>query len=150
MIKHQFTIACEKVIRNADDNSMSAITLFEDIESEVYPLLIPRVQFFTLIERDISADPAVIDCEVTLSLDGDALVMGRLPVEFMDKRRNRQVTQFVPLIIPHPGVLRYELKHDGELLGFYEMTFRLSASASDGSAQIQLPAPTATGDNEDA
>lgn len=119
---------------------MSVITIHEDIESTDYPLLMPRMFFLTLIERDPAEDPAEVQMDVRVSLDGDILAQGRIDLNFLEKRRTRYVSQFAPLIIGRPGTLRYELLFAGEVRGFCELGFRLASGASDSSSQLDLPA----------
>jgi hypothetical protein len=144
VIRHQFTVACDSVIRNADDNTMSVISIHEDIEAVAYPLVMPRVYFLTLIERDPTVDPAEIQLDVSVSLDGEVFARGQVDLNFMDKRRTRYVSQFTPLIVARPGTLRYELSIDVEVRGFYELGFRLASTADDAVTQLALPAAQPT------
>lgn len=114
MVRVNVIFCAEFTIRDGDTNALSAINLLDDIRGAPLPFLIPRVSIVTLLERDAN-DPPDFPARMTIRLDGQQLFTGNFVIAFGDRMRIRNVTSLQGLVVPGPGVLRFELfRGDGQ------------------------------------
>ena len=115
-------------MRDGESNTISAFNLLEDITADGFPLLVPRVAFFTLWERE-EGDAPVHHARLSVSLDNQELLAQPLDIDFQGFRKNRTINRIGGLVLPGPGQLRFSLAIDGGTTATYTVPVTLSAQA---------------------
>jgi hypothetical protein len=105
-MKARIAVAAESISRDADTGAISAFQILEGIAAQGFPLLMTRVAFFVLWERE-DGDPPVNTGTVSVRLNERQLLSHGVSIDFADKRKNRSVFRFEGLVLPSVGVLSF-------------------------------------------
>jgi len=105
LITTRYVICSIRAIRDAVDDRISTIDIFEDITAEGFPVFIPRISFVWNLAREQN-DPPQIAGQITVSLDNEQLAQLPLTINFQQALNNRQVVVLGGLVIQHPGTVR--------------------------------------------
>lgn len=108
MIRSQLCLVAESVIRDADTNNVSVINILEGITAEGFPVLVQRLAFFALLERDAS-DTEQTSGQFTTTFNGKTLQEVKIDLNFQGKLKNRVTVNVRGLIIPEPGIITFSL-----------------------------------------
>ena len=115
MIKSIIMLCAEGIVRDGESNNISAYNIFEQFATPGFPLLIPKLYVFNLLERD-DDDPTQLDCRVIVKNNDTELVSLPIRVDFLDKMRNRTIITIGGLAVRAPGILKASI-----LLGEQEL-----------------------------
>lgn len=102
MVRSLLHVLAENALLDVQTNQMTIVSMIEEFQVPSFPLVIPRMVFVSLLERD-PEDPVDIQCRIEAQLDGEKLFEGDLPVKFQDKLRVRSVSNFRNAVIPREG-----------------------------------------------
>lgn len=139
MITSEYTICAERVIRDAETNSISAIGVLEEINAEAFPVIVPQVGLLFVLIRD-QADPNEIETQVSVRIGENVLFNAPFQVRFQGARRTRAIIVLQGLVIPNPGRVAFRLRWNEHTLGEWHTDANVL-----GGAQLRLPLPnTAT------
>lgn len=109
MVRSIICLVADSVIRDAETQLVSVFNILEGITSEGFPLVIPKLTFFSLWGRD-EGDARQFTARFTINLDGTELKSLEVPINFSDKVRNRNFVAIHGLLIPRPGSIVFSLK----------------------------------------
>ena len=103
----------ENVIIDQRTNKLSLVNVFENLESEGFPLFIPGLNLVLLGERD-PADADGIPIHFAVSLGGRALLEAEGRVLFQPGvKRARCILTVGGLVVPEPGTLEFTASISG-------------------------------------
>jgi hypothetical protein len=105
MIKPVICLAAESTSVDGGTNRLSIFHVLEQVHSPAFPLLIPRVSFVTMFERD-PGDPASVTYEVVFDDNGKIVHRAPFPVDFQTQMRARTLAEVGALPITGPGVFK--------------------------------------------
>jgi len=108
VIRPKVLLAADTVIRDAATNSVSAIHVFEQFAPPGYPLLVPRLTVFAMLERE-HGDAAAVVARLQIRLDGTNIFERDTDVNFGESLINRIVLQFQGFVLPAAGTVRMVL-----------------------------------------
>lgn len=132
MIELQYAIAAQRLVRDAQTNTISAFDILEEIQSPTFPLLLQRLDAVAVFERTAD-DPQRPRATVTVKLDEDTIFSGDMTVDFDKVLRTRSLLSFAGMVIQRPGVLFIEFTVQGENKGRIRMPVQA----------VAMPAPVA-------
>ncbi|MCI0488618.1 MAG: hypothetical protein L0229_18680 [Blastocatellia bacterium] len=124
MIKSKVVICAEKVIRDAETNSVSIINLIEGINAQAFPVLIPGVSVFGLFEKD-KDDPTRFKSKLDIVHNKSIIFSTTSTLDFEDKQRTRFIVSISGLIISDPGSLEFIFYRDKGRVGSYQFNVNL-------------------------
>jgi hypothetical protein len=113
-------VCSEAVSRDAETNTISIFTIFENFNSPSFPLLIPKLVVFNLFER-VSDDPQIFDCTVRVLINELQLHEVPIRINFEDKMKSRTILTVGGLLIPNPGILTFNFIHDTRTIAQYKI-----------------------------
>lgn len=132
MISGVLAVCAEKVIVDRFTNSVSVIDIFEQIKTEVFPVVVPRMFCFFELTRE-SNDPMQYQGLLTIRLGNTELMRGPHDVDFQGSLRVRTVLQLRGLVVPGPGTLRASFNVGDAVVGYWDV------SCESRGGQIVLP-----------
>jgi len=109
MIRAKLCFVAEGIIRDADNNTISAFTLIEGLGAAGFPLFLQRLSFFALWLRD-TEDPRQIGAHFRVNLGNTILNETRLRLDFIDQLKTRTVIHLQGLVVPQPGLLDFHME----------------------------------------
>lgn len=120
MISVKLLLCAERVIRDAESNSITVVNLLEDFASPGFPLFIQNMCLFALTERqeDDAQDHQFL---FKIHLNDNELVSLEVQSKFGDKLRHRNIINVSGFVIPNPGQLKLSLFHEDKEVAEYLM-----------------------------
>ncbi|MEW6379010.1 MAG: hypothetical protein AB1611_05320 [bacterium] len=116
------SFCAEAVIIDSRTNNVSAFNLLEELHSPSFPVFIPRILFFALLERD---DSDLNRYDLTLKVNNNEQLLLEVPTsaDFQDpnKTRNRLIIEIGGLAIPSAGELGFTLIHAEQTVCSYSV-----------------------------
>lgn len=104
MMRCLLAACAEQVIRNADTNTVSIISIIEELTIPRLPGVLVALNAFFFLERD-PADPENPACIIRLKLDDQLLQEFPANANFQGKLRTRAFVTIGNIVISGPGVL---------------------------------------------
>ncbi len=126
MIKCKLALCADRVIRDADTETISAVAIFEAITIQ-FPALLGRLSCLFVLARD-EPDPETFDGLFRLNLESNQIFASQVHVDFQGKLRNRVTINILGVPLQTPGTLRAELVRDGSVIAAYEFTVAQGSS----------------------
>lgn len=122
----RLSLAAEVLILDSLTNSVTAAKIIEDAKVQAFPVVIPTISFLTSVGRD-STDPEIINAVMRLTLDEEEILTDSIELNFLGRLGSRYFSHIQGLVVPKPGILRFEVRavETDLLLASYEV--RLSA-----------------------
>ncbi len=116
MIRSTACVLCENIVRDGDTNTVSLISLIEQLHSPMFPLFLHKVGvLISLIRED--ADPDQVQMTMRLLIDDREVFTNNFPLSFQGRRQTRAILRFNGIIIPNPGQGRIEFRIGTEVVG---------------------------------
>lgn len=138
MIRCLLAVSAESVIRDAETNMVSAVNIFDEINSQSFPLLMPKLSCLFLFGRE-EDDAGESDATVSFTHPNGQLFQTLLPLDFQGKLRLRSMVVLQGFVIPAPGWIRIVVKHGEDVLAVWEMPV-----VAIGGPQLKLPIESAS------
>lgn len=130
MIRSTLALAADTVLRDADTNAITVVSLFEGILPVGLPVFLQRLVFAVFWERE-ATDPARVEGRFTATIGGDALITQQLFVDFAEHLRSRSFVRLNGLLIPRPGTLALRIALDGGIASEYSFPIQTPVVAND-------------------
>jgi hypothetical protein len=102
------SFCAEGIIRDSQTNNISAYNILENINSPGFPLFIPNIFFFSLLEKK-NTEPNINNFTLTVSNNKQSLLDIPISSDFQDKHRCRQIVKIGGIAVPSPGLLTFKL-----------------------------------------
>jgi len=114
------SFVAEGIIRDATVNNISAYNILERFSSPGFPFLIPKLFFFSLLEKESEPENKF---SYNLLVKNNEQVLIEIPIEsdFQDKNRNRQIVEIGGLVVPAPGKVDFTLYEVSKILCSYSI-----------------------------
>jgi len=122
MITLRHLLCTEIVSRDAETNKVSLFNIYEGVEAEGYPLLLPNFSIIVFFVRD-QTDPNRPETLLTLSFEGEELLRSPINVDFQDRRLTRSIVKFQGLAIERAGTLAVSVLLHEQVLGGTSIEF---------------------------
>jgi hypothetical protein len=123
MIITKYSLCAETIVVDKATNAISVINLFDDLIPEGYPFLFPKITFLVVIHKEAS-DKGVYDGTVKITINGKELFSASTKVDFLEKDLYRFIWGVGGLVIPEPGILKFELLGVTDPSPFYQLEFQ--------------------------
>lgn len=124
MLSSSLCLLARGVIRDAETETISVFSIFENVTTEGFPFLIQELALLVFWHID-EEDPDVHQIEFRIFNNDDLLYEGEKRLDFDGTQTNRSITRINGLTVQNPGVLRFVLQEqDGDARAEYEITVR--------------------------
>lgn len=144
MLSIKYALCAETIIRDAVSNTISAITIFDEISAVAFPMVLPRLEMVFSIERD-SGDEETYPASLSVSLGELSLFSENLEIAFQGKSVNRLLVNLQGLVVPTAGTIRIALT-----IPAASLTHVLRIPAQSLKQQISFAFPKATSSASDS
>lgn len=134
MIRTLYALVAHRVIRDAEENRLSVVDLFEDMAAPGYPFVIPRISLVWTLARDIT-DPNESQATVTINLNENILMETNIAVNFQGGITTRAILVIGGIAITTPGIFTVRWNIPDQASTEYKIVF---------SSQPQVANPTGT------
>jgi hypothetical protein len=104
MIKPVLVLVADRVILDQTTNQATLVSVFEQIRPTTYPVVLPRLTVFVVLERD-ATDESMAELRYRILLDNKVFFDDTVTAEFGDSRIHRNLLQFQGFVIERPGDL---------------------------------------------
>ncbi len=104
-----YTIACVRSLIDASSNNISCIEILEEASVPAFPNVLPEVSIIWCIARE-AEEPQALPCTFTIFLNDTKLYEAPVEVAFKGSLRTRAMMKLAGLVIPHPGLLRFDFR----------------------------------------
>jgi hypothetical protein len=112
MIRLKLCFVAEAVIRDADTNAVSAFNILEALTPAGFPILVQRISCYTLWERENNDAPQV-NGRFTVAIGDNVLNETAIRMDFAGAPKAKTLINMNGLILPQPGLLRFQIDLDG-------------------------------------
>lgn len=120
MIRSTFSIAANRIIVDAGTNSVSIIDVFEGMNAQSFPVIVPSITFMFYLRRD-EQDPLGKELSIQCLLDSEEVLRVPATVNFEKGKSNRFIIGFDGFVIPKPGTLKVSLLDENGSVGSLEL-----------------------------
>ena len=130
-------VVSEDAIVDTTTNKLTVINVFEDIATQGFPVLIPRIAVTSMFEKPSDAEGQPFEAVLSASLNGKVMMSKKLVCDYKGRRRCRVVVRVMQVVLPEPGYLRLTLKHEEDQLA--EWTVNIMKTGDIEATVEQLP-----------
>lgn len=106
---------CRSAIVDRQTNALSMIELFEELNPQSIPLLLPQLTVVWILRREMS-DPSRMDAELQLRLNGNSMGTFPVRVDFETGRHTRAIVAMQGVVLTEPGELSLDFLIGNERL----------------------------------
>jgi len=125
MIVKQLIVA-QSIIVDFQSKRITAINLYEDIISQVFPVAIP-VSICTFISKNEN-EPDEASLSLNIKINEQILIRPALNVNFGNQTTVKNILGVNALIIPHAGILSFEVIHNDSVIGSFKISIMASVA----------------------
>lgn len=118
MINPKLFICADNILRDSQTNTMTIISVIEEIHPDIYPVLIPRLAILLILERD-PEDANNPDVRLLITQGDKEIFNDSMNVDFQGKPRTRSIVMIGGMALPQPGDLRLQAIYEDRILGNY-------------------------------
>src|SRR5271167_4741730 len=104
-----YTIACVRMIVDANSNNISCIEVLEQLSVASFPNVFPEVAIVWCIAREAN-EPEAVPARFHIFLNETQLYEAPVEVAFQGTLRTRAIVRLAGLVITNPGQLRFEFR----------------------------------------
>ena len=116
MINSTACVLCENIVRDGDTNTVSLISLIEQLHSPAFPLFLHKVGALISLLRE-EGDPDNVQLTMRMLIDDREVFRNNVQVGFQGRRQTRAIFRFNGIIIPNPGHGRIEFRIEERVVG---------------------------------
>src|SRR5262245_47594205 len=102
MIRCRLAVCAESVVRDVETNLISVFNIYEQVRSQVFPILMPKLNCLFILTRDVG-DVQTVTGAVQFTVGGEEVLRTPLTVDFQDKFLTRQTIVVQGFPIPAPA-----------------------------------------------
>lgn len=102
MLKTRYALCASRVIRDAEENRISAIDLLEDIAVAAFPIVIPRLSLVISVSRE-DGDAETYEGSISIRMNDEVLMTTPLQIDFQGGVATRATVVIGGLQLPAPG-----------------------------------------------
>ena len=108
MIMPLVTLVAEIVSVDRVTNETSAVNIVDTIQTQGFPVFFRRVSFLCILTREMS-DPATLEVDLLVTLNGGNLATARHKLNFDQGTVSKDIVRMDGFVIPQPGTLLFNL-----------------------------------------
>lgn len=108
MIRAKICLVAEGLSIDRESNVASIFTIIEGVQAAGFPVVMQKVVFFCLWERD-NNDPALVHGHFKASQGENVLIEKNIDINFGESRRNRTAITVNGLLLHGPGKVLFQL-----------------------------------------
>lgn len=123
MITSKLCLAAGLVIRDADSNTLSIISILEGFMPASVPVVFGQLSCLALWIREAN-DPERTDGTFNIRIDAEPLSVHRFNVDFQGHPQARTVINLAGMVVPHAGLLTVQMTLDTGAIAEY--SFRIA------------------------
>ena len=127
MISSTACVLCENIVRDAETNTISLISIIEQLNSPAFPLFLHKVGALIVLIRD-EGDPDQTQMTMRLLIEEREVFSNNVQVGFQGRSQTRAIFRFNGIIIPNPGQARIEFTIDEQVVGSWPFVINNIAS----------------------
>jgi hypothetical protein len=128
MIQARLALCAETIVRDAENNNISAINIYEELNIAEFPAAISKLSILFMIERTME-DPGQIDAVVVLTLDNEEIGRATMHGDFEGKPRTRLIVVAQNMPIARAGLLTASAIVNNETLSSWSIPIHKAESA---------------------
>ncbi len=117
MIAFDFLVCAEKLMKETEKDSYSAINILEDFPVEAFPAFIPKLSVL-LVSTKLTGDVTSIQVLFQVLNNADVIFSKELPVNFLDKLKANTALNVSNLVVKNPGTLVFKFSHQEEEIDY--------------------------------
>jgi hypothetical protein len=136
MIRSRYLICAQRIIRDAVDNRISVIDIFDDFVAQGFPLVLPRTSIIWVLERE-AGDAQEVAGTVSVFLNDARLQDFNINTNFLDQTKARAILVVAGLVITGPGRLSFRIRRAGMEADDAEFAFNIGSSPAQEGAPPQ-------------
>ena len=100
--------------------SASLFHLLEEVSSPFFPMLLPPLSVFALLQRE-PGDPSAVSFTLRIAIDGDVMSESPFPIDFGDKMKAKATGELQGYITPRAGKLEFALIDAGRVFASWSI-----------------------------
>jgi hypothetical protein len=127
MITSRLMFCSHGAVRDAETNTISVFSIWEEMQAATFPLFIQRFFVVAFLARE-QGDGAQSRLTLNISLGDQLLNTFPIAVDFGDKLKSRLITEVNGLPIPGPGTLRFEVLENERLINAWDIGVTAAAA----------------------
>jgi hypothetical protein len=135
MIRVKLCFVAEGVSTDRETDQFSAFRVLESVNSDSYPVPVPRAAFFSLWER-LATDPARCRAELTIAAADQEITPQVIDIDFGRFLRNRCVINVDGLVISKAGDVVFRLAIPGHDTAEWTLAAKSTGQPAMGDAAI--------------
>ncbi len=118
-MKSKLFLCAEEIILNAYTNSISAINIFENIDTNRFPLTIPKIMWLHVLERT-TEEPSTKELYLVLYIDQTEIYRMTVGIDFKLDLLAKNIAVVTNLSIPKAGNFRAVFRDGKDVLAICE------------------------------
>jgi hypothetical protein len=130
MLKTFLAVAASRVILDGMSNQISIIDVFEGLESQSFPIILPSITLLFYLRRD-GGDEATKGLSLRCSVDETETLKVPVSIDFQQGNTTRAIIAFDGFVIPKAGTLKVALLDGEDVVGTLELPVE----------QLHIPSP---------
>ena len=138
MIRAKLFVCSEGASVDARNNTISAFHILEQVNTPGFPVVLPKICVIALMERE-TTDPSNTVLQISVDSGDQQLSSHPFAVNFFQSTLGRTLLEFNGFLIPRPGLLRFSLKRENEILGSWSVL--INQVEQQPPVQMHLPPP---------
>lgn len=126
----KYLICSTRIIRDAQENKISAIDVFENFVSSVFPVVFPRFSVLWVVDKE-EADNEVYPCQFRVTLNEEQIGLFDTNIDFQGANSSRVTVVIGGLTVSRPGKLVVSAVVGGETKAQYQFAIGGAPAAID-------------------
>ena len=132
MLTSKILLLAEGVVRDAETNNISVFNIMEEINSPQYPVVIPKVHIFNMLERK-EGDQERYICKYEITIGDEKILSNELDVVFQDTLLARNIIFIGGFPVIRPDIITVSVSVEDHTLDTYTV-FAKQTIANNGMA----------------
>lgn len=141
-IRTKLAVCSSRMITDTQDNRISLIDVFEEIASPSFPVIVPRMTFLWMLEKDAADVNNQFLGHISLEIGGQVITSFDVDVNFQNVNRTRAVAVLGGLPIAATGIMRVRFSGEGLPEALYEIEVKSIVGGNAIAAQTPITNPT--------
>lgn len=120
MITCSLALVSDGISVDQDSKNVTAFSILEEVSPGALPALLPRASLLFVFDK-AEGDPDTGNYMLEIVNGGETIFTREMDIRFEGKSRNRNIVKIVPLAIKNAGVIQFQAKIGGSIVGEYRI-----------------------------
>lgn len=120
-MRTKYFICATRIIKDEQENKVSAIDIFENFVSSIFPAVFPRFSVLWLVDKD-QGDNEAYPCQIKIKLNNEQIGLFDTNIDFQGADSTRVMLVIGGLVVPRPGSFVVSAEVGGETKAQYQFT----------------------------